>query len=75
MSAGFCCSTSVCHSTICQRSGSEAKAFAAAAFSKPSTAVSWNGRPGSNGVRSSTGRSRDPARILSTWSRRTAVSR
>ena len=50
MSAGFCSSTSVCHSTICQRSGSEAKALAAAAFSKPSTAVSWNGTPGSNGV-------------------------
>ena len=46
MSAGFCCSTSVCHSTICQRSGSEAKARAAAALSKPSTAVSWNGTPG-----------------------------
>ena len=50
MSAGFCCSTSVCQSTICQRSGSEAKALAAVALSKPSTAVSWNGTPGSNGV-------------------------
>ena len=58
MSAGFCPSTSVCHSTICQRSGSEANARAAAAFSKPSIAVSRNGTPGSNGVRSSIGRRR-----------------
>ena len=58
-SAGFWPSTSVCHSTSCQRSGSEAKARAAAAFSKPSTAVSRNGTPGSNGVRSSVVCSRD----------------
>ena len=49
-SAGFCPSTSVCHSTSCQRSGSDAKARAAAALSNPSTAVSRNGTPGSNGV-------------------------
>ena len=34
-SAGFWPSTSRCHSTSCQRSGSEAKARAAAPFSKP----------------------------------------
>ena len=74
-SAGFCPSTSVCHSTVCQRSGRDANARAAAAFSNPSTAVSRNGTPGSNGVRSSVVCSREPARILSTCSRRTAVSR
>ncbi len=74
-SAGFCPSTSVCHSTACQRSGSDAKAFAAAAFSKPSTAVSRNGTPGSKGSRSSVGCTRAFARIRSTWSRRMAVSR
>ena len=53
MSAGFWFSTSRCHSTICQRSGSEANALAAAPPSKPATAVSVNGTPGSNGVMSS----------------------
>ena len=52
MSAGFWPSTSRCHSTICQRSGSDANAFAAAPPSKPATAVSANGTPGSYGVRS-----------------------
>ena len=75
MSAGFCPSTSRCHSTSCQRSGREANARAAASLSKPSTAVSWKGVPGSNGVRSSVVVSLAPARILSTCSRRTAVSR
>ena len=46
MSAGFCSSTSVCHSTSCHRSGSEANARAAAAFSKPSIVVSRKGTPG-----------------------------
>ena len=35
MSAGFWPSTSRCHSTSCQRSGSEANALAAAPLSKP----------------------------------------
>ncbi len=50
MSAGLSPSTSVCHSTSCQRSGSEANARAAAAFSKPSIAVSRNGTPGVEGL-------------------------
>ena len=58
-SAGFWPSTSVCQSTSCQRSGSEANARAAASLSNPSTAVSRNGTPGSNGVRSSVVCSRD----------------
>ncbi len=74
-SAGFCPSTSVCHSTACQRSGSEAKARAAAAFSKPSTAVSRNGTPGSNASMSSVTCTFAAARNLSTRRRRTAVSR
>ena len=53
MSAGFWPSTSRCHSTSCHRSGSDANALAAAPLSKPATAVSWNGTPGSNGVMSS----------------------
>ncbi len=53
MSAGFWFSTSRCHSTSCHRSGREANALAAAPPSKPATAVSVNGTPGSNGVRSS----------------------
>ena len=52
MSAGFWFSTSRCHSTSCQRSGSEANALAAAPPSKPATAVSVNGTPGSYGVMS-----------------------
>ncbi len=55
MSAGFWFSTSRCQSTICQRSGREANALAAAPPSNPATAVSVNGTPGSNGVRSSVG--------------------
>ncbi len=75
MSAGFWPSTSRCHSTSCQRSGSDANAFAAAPLSKPATAVSWNGTPGSKGVMSSVVCSRWPTRTRSTCSRRTAVSR
>ncbi len=63
MSAGFWPSTSRCHSTSCQRSGSEANALAAAPLSNCSTAVSWKGTPGSNGVMSSVVVSRDWARI------------
>ncbi len=75
MSAGFCPSTSRCHSTSCQRSGSDANACAAAPVSNPATAVSLNGTPGSNGVMSSVVCSRCPARTRSTCRRRTAVSR
>ena len=75
MSAGLSPSTSVCHSTSCQRSGSEANAFAAAALSKPSTAVSRNGTPGSKASMSSVVWSLAPARNRSTCSRRTEVRR
>ncbi len=75
MSAGFWPSTSRCHSTSCHRSGSDAKAFAAAPLSKPATAVSRKGTPGSKGVMSPVVCTRWLERILSTWSRRTAVSR
>ncbi|CAM3469563.1 hypothetical protein NODU109028_18555 [Nocardioides dubius] len=74
-SAGFWPSTSVCHSTSCQRSGSEANAFAAASFSKPSMAVSRNGTPGSKASMSSVVCSRALPRIRSTCRRRIAVSR
>ena len=75
MSAGFWFSTSRCHSTICQRSGREAKALAAAPPSNPATAVSVNGTPGSYGVMSPVVVSFCWPRTLSMCSRRTAVSR
>ena len=75
MSAGFWFSTSRCHRTSCQRSGSEAKALAAAPPSNPAIAVSVNGTPGSYGVMSPVVVSFWLLRILSTCSRRTAVSR
>ena len=75
MSAGLSPSTSVCHSTSCQRSGREANAFAAAALSKPSTAVSTNGTPGSKASMSSVVCSRAVARMRSTCRRRTEVRR
>ncbi|CAM3856028.1 hypothetical protein NOMA109596_14085 [Nocardioides marinus] len=74
-SAGFAPSTSVCHSTSCQRSGSEANASAAASFSKPATALSWNGTPASYAAMSSVAWTREVTRVRSTCRRRTEVSR
>jgi DNA-directed RNA polymerase specialized sigma24 family protein len=73
--AGLQPSTSQCHSTVCQRSGNDANAFAAALRSKPVTAGSVKGTPGSNGAMSPAVCSRPPERSRSRCSRRTVVSR